>query len=190
MSAEFYLAITSLLENECGERPLLAVGGGFSDRSDDIGRGTVYGLSAVIRAREGFTPTDFGIKDFTDDELKKTTIEAAKAMWQRVWNRYNYGLLQHQDCATKLFDAAANINPYFAARAAQQACCALGAVIDVDGIFGVHTAIAIDGEDPQLWLQAMCSAQLQRYKDIVAERPDQRWNYDHLWVYRAAWTPK
>jgi len=201
--ADFSPALAFLLLNECDDRAVLNpktgqpwgkriadVGGGFSHRADDKGGGTVYGLSTVIRFREGFVPADFKITSFADADLLETTLETATVLWKRIWDRYGLARLNSQDCATKLFDALANMSPYWAVICAQKAANAYGAEIEVDGDLGPKTVTAINKTDSQYWLRAMCLIQLDRYMEIAALDPTQRWNLDHLWRARAAACPK
>ena len=71
----------------------------------------------------------------------------------------------------------------------QRACKVLGSTIDVDGVLGEHTLAAANGSDPQMLLSSMCARQLEHYEAIVVAHPDQQWNLDHLWRFRAARVP-
>ena len=193
--AEFTPAFAFLMESECDDRNwagvrVAPVGGGFSDRKDDYGAGTVYGLSKVIRLREGFTPADFSIPDFSDASLRLTTLDTASVLWKRIWDRYGCARIDRQDIATKFFDTMGNITVIASTvKILQRACRTLGATIDVDGVLGEHTLAAVNGSDPQMLLSSMCVRQLEHYEDIVRVDPSQQWNLDHLWKFRAARVP-
>ena len=193
--SNFTPAFAFLMESECDDRNwsgkrVADVGGGFSDRKDDYGAGTVYGLSKVIRLREGFTPEDFGIPDFSDASLRLTTVDVAAVLWRRIWDRYGCARIDRQDVATKFFDTMGNITVIAeTVKILQRACRTLGATIDVDGVIGEHTLAAANGSDPQMLLSSMCVRQLEFYEAIVRAHPDQQGNLDHLWRFRAARVP-
>jgi lysozyme family protein len=182
----FEPAIAVVLRHECG--PTIAeVGGGFVHDPRDKGGATVYGLSEVIRKREGLLPEDLGVADFSDAELRKVPRAAAEAVYLRVyWERYRYERIDDQLCATKVFDAAVNMIPWVAHRIAQQACNNLGARIDVDGFLGVQSFGAINALEPQEFLRAMRDGMAAHYKAIVERDPSQACWLSN-WLWRAAW---
>ena len=186
--SEFGPAMLAVMRHEC-TWPIADVGGGFVDDPNDSGGPTVYGLSKVIRLREGLTPEDFEIQDFTNDSLKTVRREVAERIFKRIyWDRYRYGLVENQDVATKIFDAAVNLNPPAAAhRIAQRACTILGAQLLEDGVFGARTIVAINGEDSQCFLRGMVDGMILFYEECIRRNPRNEAHRSN-WMHRARWT--
>ena len=185
MGSEFRPAIEYVLTNECDDvarcgKRIADVGGGFGDDPRDRGGATVYGISAAIRWREDVTPAELGIADLTNASLRSVKREDAEAVWRsRYWERYPYRELATQDVATKVFDAAANLNwpkPPFGQlprvpghRLAQQAANALGTSIAADGILGPNSVDAINSLDAQVFLKAFVGQLVAYYDAIIAK---------------------
>ena len=203
--SEFAPAMEFVLWNEC-EHPIKDVGGGYIDDPRDHGGRTVYGLSLkAIIPREDITPAELGILDFSSDQMRQVTREAAEKCYRRIyWDRYHYEDIEDQECASKVFDASVNLNWRKGSSCvpghlmAQRACNNLGALLVLDGILGPHTIAAINGEDPQLFLRAMVDALSDNYRDIAKRahelavaKNDPSLEQAHWlpnWLYRASVT--
>lgn len=176
--SEFRSAINFVLWNECDDtaacgKRIADVGGGFVNDPRDRGGATVYGISEVIRTREHISPGDLGIPDFSDASLRMVKREDAEAVYRKIyWEAYGYEQLC-QDVATKIMDAAVNLNfrpPFVTAHwLAQGAANALGCGLSPDGILGQQSIAAINGVDHQLFLQAFVVKLVGHYEAIIAE---------------------
>ena len=167
----FDAAIPIILAHEC-PTPVAPVGGGWVNDSRDPGGCTVYGLSTLIITRDGITAADLGIPDLAPQTLKLVTVDAAKAIYRRLfWDRYHYEAISDQTKATKVFDVAVNCGPGNAARLAQRACGDTEFPVDVDGILGERSYEAINASEQQPWMDAMCRRQAAYQGSIPAHRP-------------------
>ena len=174
--AEFRPAIDYVLWNECNDtrtagKRIADVGGGFSDDPRDKGGATVYGLSRVIRQREAILPEELGIPDFHPTSLRQVTREAAERCYKRIyWDRHEFYDFTSQDVATKVLDAAVNLNPPAAAyRLLQMVANGLGASLVVDGKLGPITIRAVNALDAQLVLKGLVEALVCHYEAIIAQ---------------------
>ena len=207
MTSEFRPAMDYVLWNECDDmtacgKRVADIGGGFVNDKRDRGGATVYGLSKVIRDREGVTPAEIGIPNFSDASLRLTTREAAESVYRRIyWDAYRYEQLACQDVATKIMDAAVNINfsppRVVAHRLAQQAANALGCSLSPDGILGPHSIDGINSLDPQRFLAAFVAQLVAFYEAIiaaaheraVAENDPEQECWRGIWMARAHRVP-
>lgn len=178
--AEFAESIKTILHHE----------GGWVCDPNDPGGETNYGVSTLIIQREKLTPRDLGIdRDvFARGCLKEMTEEGARKVYRDFfWLRYGYGDIENQDVATKVFDAAVNMGPTWGHRLAQYALIECGYPVNPDGVMGPKTISALNSVDPQQWLKSMVAQMEQRYRLIVAGRP-QSAKFLSTWLRRAAWT--
>jgi lysozyme family protein len=128
---------------------VLAHEGGLSDHPADPGGLTNMGITLA-------TFRDYRGPQATGDELRHLTRgDAAKIYGDLWWNRYGYGRIADQRCATKLFDCSVNMGAKRAHVLAQQATNALGVALAVDGILGEQSIAGINACDPDQWLNAM-----------------------------------
>ena len=184
----FDAAIPVILKHECGPH-ILPVGGGFVNDPNDHGGATVYGISTLIIKREGITAVELGIPDLTPDSLQEVTLETAKGVYKRLfWDRYHYDLINDQNSATKVFDAAVNCGPGNGHRQAQKACTLAGTpLMVIDGIIGPNTVAAINNLDPQKFLTCMVQTMTDYYMAIVARDPSQKVWLNNWLNTRAKW---
>lgn len=161
--------------------------GGWVNDPDDLGGETNYGISTLIIKREGITAEELGISSFRPGALKGMTVDAAKAVYKKIyWDRYKYGEVTDDTVATKIFDAAVNCGPYWGHLLAQKAANACGQKLEEDGKFGPLTRAGINACNPEQWLKEMASAMAGHYQDITVKRPRNR-KFLKNWLKRAAW---
>jgi lysozyme family protein len=195
VATEFAPTVLYVLRNEVPP-PIPDVGGGFTDDPNDLGGATVYGISKVIRNRENATPAELGIEDFSNAQLKLVTRVAAECFWKtRYWDRYPYAKLS-QRCATKVMDAAVNLNwkkgsrnvtAHAVAQLALVSLC-LMQTSDVDGVLGPKTVNAINAAGDHFFLPAMVDALVSHYEAIITANPSQAvWR--KIWMIRARKLP-
>ncbi len=161
--------------------------GGYVFNPDDPGGETNFGISMLIIRREKITPQMLGIPDFNPGSMKLMNVDAAKAIYKtRFWDRYDYGRLNDQFVATKIFDCGVNCGPERAHRMAQQAANACGQKIDVDGNLGPISVAAINACDRGKFLMAMKSEMERYYTTLASQRPKLQ-QFLKIWLKRAAW---
>lgn len=205
--AEFRPAIDYVLFNECddtrtsGQR-IADVGGGFTDDPRDRGGATVYGISRVIRQRDGVTPEELGVPDFHPASLHLVTREAAERCYRRIyWDKHPFADFASQDVATKVLDMGVNLNPPSSAyRLLQLVANGLGAELLVDGKLGPKTVVGVSRLDPQLVLKGLVGALVIHYEALIAqahrravEKNDPRLEQDcwrEIWLNRARRLPR
>lgn len=160
---------------------VLAHEGGWSNNPADPGGATNMGITlSLFREWAG--------ADKGADDLRKLTRADAEAIYRAEWwDRYGYGRIRDQDCATKLLDVSVNLGPGRAHRLAQKAAQQCGHPdLLADGKFGPATAAAINTSDPRAFLRAYCTEQREWYERLVVERPKMS-VFLVGWLRRAAW---
>jgi lysozyme family protein len=119
--------------------------------------------------------------------LKPLTQALSDAAYlKHFWEPGRFALLADQRVATKLYSAGVNISTSEAVLLAQQTVNALGGQVVADGALGEHTAAAINGYDPQGFINAYSDTLSQHYRDICAHDPTQLVFLPN-WLHRAAW---
>jgi type VI secretion system secreted protein VgrG len=170
----FNLSIPVILRHE----------GGWVNDPDDPGGETNWGISTLIIKREEITAEELGLRDLRS--LKNMTVEAAQKVYKRVyWDRYKYYEIENQLIATKVFDAAVNMGPYWGHLCAQKAANACGFKLEEDGKCGPKTREALSA-CPDEWLNQMTKAMTDRYNEIVKNSPRKK-KFLKTWLRRAAW---
>lgn len=184
--ASFESAIPIILEHEGGDRYTVVAG--------DAGGPTKFGLS-LGRFWLGTDPEDFpqlgvalsfpapqtaaDVQTLTEDQARETY----RACW---WDRFGYGRVDDDRCATKIFDMAVNMRRPVAHRLAQRAANDCGSQIAIDGIFGEQTVGAINTTEPNGYLSALCHRHMGFYQDLVAKNPAYE-KFRAGWMQRASW---
>lgn len=97
-------------------------------------------------------------------------IQIYKTQW---WDKYNYGEINDQSLATKIFDLAVNMGGITANKLLQQACNILSGnnCVEVDGILGVMSLAVINKLNPVATLQTLRQQAIQYYQNLVANNP-------------------
>jgi lysozyme family protein len=155
--ATFELAIPVVLRHE----------GGLVDNPNDPGGITDYGISLRYLKTLGHDG------DFDHDgvvgpnDIKVLTKDQACHIYQHYWwDRYQYGLFNCQNVATKTFDMAVNMGAVAAHKILQRA---LGTA-NVDGIIGPETIRLVNNASTKL-LDSMENQQAQYYKNLALSNP-------------------
>ena len=121
--------------------------------------------------------TKFGIskRSYPDLDIKNLTREQAiEIYYNDWWCRYRYGEIEDLDVATKVFDLSVNMGPATAHRLLQEALVFLGYPVDVDGILGPQTLVAVNRADPKRLLQVLRWRAAERYFHIAEHSPQMR----------------
>lgn len=111
--------------------------GGFVDDPDDRGGATKYGITQATLAA-------WRARAVTAEEVAALTVEEARAIYKA---RYAPGMARiehHVDLYRFLFDVSVLSGPTTAIRLLQGRLNALGARVDVDGVLGPKTALAVE----------------------------------------------
>jgi len=185
--SDFRAAIPVILAHEGGAR--------YSDVPGDKGGPTKWGLS-LYRFWLGKDPDDFPrlavVLSFpppeTIHQVRALTQEQAEETYRVCWwERFGYGRVDDQRCATKIFDMAVNMRRPVAHQLAQRAANDCGAALSVDGIFGERTVGAINTSESHEYLTALCHEHLSFYQVLVARDPEHNEQFKRGWFARAGW---
>lgn len=152
---------------------VLAHEGGWSDRSEDHGGPTNYGITLALAQR-------YGIPDA--NALSRITPEQVADIYRAEF--WRYGGLTDNRLAAKVFDFAVNMGPRRAVKLLQQALCAIGDALPVDGFFGPLTVSHTNAADADKLLEELCRQAQAHYEAIAAADPSQA-VFLHGWVNRA-----
>lgn len=168
--AEFSKAVGYILKNEIGNTR-----DGLSDRKEDRGGRTRFGITRATAARHGID-----IDDLTMDQAM--TIYR-KEYWPEWLSR-----LDSQRVATKILDMAVNFGVATAVMRLQYALIDLGQEIVADGRIGPKTVAAANAVPEYMLLLALCRESARRYAEIT-DTPD---DLTHIrgWIFRAVKLPE
>src|SRR5271163_3132568 len=160
--SDFNLAIPTILRHE----------GGFNNDPADPGGATNFGVSLRWLKAQGLLE-DLEQQDKTQNEvlvIKELTQEQAEAFYKTYWwNPYNYGVINSQMVATKIFDTAVNLGAPRAHRIVQ-AC--LGFTPDQrDGILGPASMAEINAAGAAPLIVQIQNMQAAFYRQLVATNP-------------------
>lgn len=172
----FAQAVESVLREE----------GGYVHNPVDAGGATNMGVSdAADGKKDGQIDLDRdGMGDIDPREL---TREQAIAYYKTWYWHPTWEELPSQDLATSLLDCAVNQGQGTAIRLLQEALCALGYRVKVDGVFGSATLSAViksETEEPGMLIRHFRAKRAIRYVTRVLEKPDQM-AFLHGWLSRA-----
>jgi len=179
--SDFEQAIKAILKHE----------GGWVDDPDDPGGETNFGISMLIIRREGITPAQCGVKDFSPGALKRMPVSAAKDIYRKLfWDKYGYSKIEDQTVATKVFDCGVNCGPSRSHAMIQKAVNTIDAEaltpLTVDGILGPATLAAINSIEPAMLVQNMADEMRAYYLSIIAKKPRLA-KFKNNWLKRAKW---
>lgn len=145
----FELAIPTILRHE----------GGLADNSADPGGITNFGIS--LRWLRSIRPTA------TAQDIIQMTRDGATVLYRQYWwDAYQYGRIEAQAVATKLFDASVNMG---ASRAHKLAQIVVG--VTVDGILGPKSFGEINAMPSLKFLVAYQEQMAQFYRGLVEANP-------------------
>jgi lysozyme family protein len=155
-------AIDGVLNNESGT-PI----------ENDNGRGlSVWGITWATA--QPLQP------DWTEETLRGLTRgQAATFYYLHFWQKYNIGLINDQELASKTLDLTVNMGGGTAIRLLQQAA----SVTPIDGVLGPNTARAVNAMEPARALLMLRSLAQQHYLCLIANNPALDKYYDG-WMAR------
>jgi type VI secretion system secreted protein VgrG len=138
--------------------------GGLDDDPDDPGGVTNWGLTMDDLRRYGYANP-------TRNDIINLTRETARLIWKKLyWDLYQYGLIEDQELATKVFDICANQGPHEAHLMAQRALAAVGQHVAQDGRLGPISIKALNTAPKAGLLPAMRSEAAGIYRMIAAHQ--------------------
>ena len=148
--------------------------GGKSQVPGDAGGRTNRGITEAALAGFNLAHPECGLPaDPWDLTLGQTFLFYSKAGY------WFYDGIEDQRVATKVFDLGVNFGDRTEVKMLQ---VCVGTV--PDGVFGPATCAAVNAEDPDQLLQALCDAAAARYEEIEARNPgDAKFMAD--WLRRA-----
>lgn len=158
--------------------------GKFVNDPNDPGGATKFGIS--LRWLRQLGKLDAGIyKDFDINhdgvldayDIGNMTEDAAKYLYKtQWWDKYQYGQIQNQLLACKVFDLAVNMGPKMAHRCIQRALRASSGVeLIEDGVLGAETLAAINRANPETTLAALRSEAAGYYRSLNKPRYEKGW---------------
>lgn len=172
----FNLAVESVLREE----------GGYANNPVDAGGATNFGVSdAADGQKDG--KIDLDRNGTGDIDPRDLTKEQAIAYYKQFYWHPKWDELPSQDLATALLDCAVNQGLGTAIRLLQEALCALGYRVKVDGVFGSVTLSAViksETDEPGLLIRQFRAKRAIRYVMRVLEKPDQM-EFLNGWLTRA-----
>jgi lysozyme family protein len=173
--SDFESAIPTILRHE----------GGFNNDPQDAGGATNFGVSLRWLKAQGLLE-DLEQQDRTQDEIavvRDMTQDQAAALYKAYWwNPYNYGAIDSQLVATKIFDTAVNLGAPRAHRIVQ-ACLGFSQE-QRDGILGSKTLAEINAAGAAPLVVQIQNMQAAFYRQLVATNPA-RAKYLSGWLSRA-----
>lgn len=186
--AQFEPAIEKVLKHEGGFQK------GIHDPGNWIGGRAVmeqYLQTSDESLLANLRGTNFGISamSYPNEDIENLTVDRAKEIYERdFWLNGQYGDIADQDVATKLLDLAVTMERFGrhgpAVTMLQEAICACGGAIDVDGSMGPRTIAAANAVPGDQLLQAVKNAAVTYYNGVVASHPDEA-RFLEGWTIRA-----
>jgi lysozyme family protein len=160
--ASFDEAIPTILRHE----------GKLEQNASDPGGITAYGISLRWLKAQGLLE-NLKLQDKTQDEVqvvKDLTVDAATALYKSYfWNPYNYGAIDSQLVATKIFDVTVNMGARRSHLIVQNC---LGFPPDQrDGLMGPKTIAEINAAGAAPLVVQIQSIQAAFYRQLVATNP-------------------
>lgn len=157
--SEFLAAWPTVLRHE----------GGYVNNPNDPGGATKYGISLRWLKAQGLHGDVNGDLVVDIRDIQALTLDTAAAFYRvQWWDKYQFGRLQAQPIATKLFDTAVNIGTPRAVTFAQQAVFVVGgATIDTDGQLGPNSILAINSSPATALLAAFQGLQAEYYRRLA-----------------------
>lgn len=147
--------------------------GGYSNRPNDAGGETMYGITVATARRNGYL-----------GPMRDLPLSVAADIYER---EYWPGLdqIENQAVAAKILDIRVNSGVEAGNRIAQLAANTLvEPPTPVDGRWGPDTVLTINSADPAGMLQALADLSAQRYQHIAQTNPSQM-EFLKGWLKRA-----
>jgi lysozyme family protein len=137
---------------------------------DDLGKLTKYGISQ---------------RQYPSINIESLTAPEALIILERdYWDFYNLSLISNQKLANKICQMFVNMRPTGAATCVQLAIHACGKEINIDGILGSVTILALNSIDAKLILMSVKLELINFYLGRVMASPTQE-KYLKGWIKRA-----
>lgn len=149
--------------------------GSYVNNRNDPGDATNYGISLQFLLSTGDLDKDGWIDgDVNHDgkvnfeDIKSMTEDEAIRLYSiYFWNKYNYGNIQDQQIATKIFDLSINMGSVGAHKCVQRALrAASGLMLQEDGVLGAQSIKAINIANSLKLLPAIKSEAAGYYRAI------------------------
>ena len=137
--------------------------GGFVDHPDDPGGLTNHGVS--IRWYMSVFPEKE--QSEAENDIRNMTPDEAKDLYEQYWWRPEFDLLDDVRVATVIFSTGVNMGMPRAVRIAQQTANNLGFKLQVDGVMGPKTRIALNDLKPDAVLREMRKLLVLRRLDLA-----------------------
>jgi lysozyme family protein len=150
---------------------LIAAEGGYSNKANDYGGETNWGVSK---------------RYYPHLDIKKLTFEeaCAKVYIPDYWNRYRLSEINSQDIANKIFLTLINMNPLEAVEIVQRALLKCGAILEIDGVLGSKTIREVNSVPSRWFLDSLRVEQCFFYVEQVRKDKSQLGNLEG-WIRRA-----
>jgi lysozyme family protein len=148
--------------------------GGYVNNPRDPGGATNFGVSLVWLKAQGQVLGDFNHDgDVNAEDIKTMSqADACQIYKTRWWDRYNYGTINDQKIATKVFDFAVNMGPVQAHKILQRALIQCDQQVTLDGQLGPGTLGAVNRTDARHLLDALREQAAKFYHGLVLKRPN------------------
>lgn len=150
--------------------------GGYVNNPSDPGGHTNYGITLGLIQDLHLDLNHDGTINYVD--IKGMSVEDAKSIYRRQWwDKYQYGTINDQTLATKVFDFSVNMGSSRAHKLLQQAINSVtGGCLVVDGILGSSTFRVINEalktpEQQQKVLDAYSNAVWAFYTSLAEKNP-------------------
>lgn len=182
--------LTGMSDYPAAIKIILAHEGGLADNPHDYGGVTNFGLTIPFLNANADPQKYVGhALPWTREDVLHMTRDLASAIYKDcIWDRHGYGNIQDTLVATKVFDMAVNMGEVQGEKLAQRACNALEVQppLYIDGNLGPKSYAAINSQDKDKMLRAMCSQAAAFYRWILDHDPTQK-EFEHGWMERANW---
>lgn len=165
MSKKFRFALAYVLGNE----------GGFSNHPKDRGGKTKFGITEKTARRYGFP------------NVASLTIDDAAYIYHKEYWEYEW--ISDESLATKVFDLAVNMGTSRANRLMQQAANDCGMCLEIDGVIGPKTRLAVNSLQPEAIIGKLVDRTKERYAEIIDRDPGQK-VFERGWMARAERIPQ
>lgn len=170
----FQLAIPTVLRRE----------GGYVNNPNDPGGATKYGVSLRWLKAKGLLPEIELMENHPGSstpiaDVQQMTVQMATEFYQQYWWLPEYGRIDAQALATKVFDTAVNMG---AGRSAMFLQKAVG--VTQDGNIGPNTLLHVNTAPSLTVIMAFQNTQAEFYRNIVLAHPSEA-EFLNGWLARA-----